>query len=361
MATVEVVAVSQQQSALAAVDAQNAPAKSKSGRPPAWKRRREKKAAALVVTQKDTTIVQVTELKKKGPKEKKQDGAEQKQDEAETKQDEAEVEATQAAAEPPNGVKITSPPEVAQVTRITKSKAARKVLPRDKVTVPSAESGGVPEPSNSYLRRAGGPVSRLLRPRRILVVMDLNGTLLYRPNKARAPSRFVARPHARVFMDYLLRNFAVAVWSSARPENVNCMVASLLTPEQRRACVVVWGRDRFGLSSEDYDARVQCYKRLTRVWADPKVAAAHPDAGRRGGAAGRWDQSNTVLVDDSTEKARSEPHNLLRIPEYLGPDAESPFVLPQVHDYINELAYQANISRYIREKPFQLDSNYSLS
>lgn len=226
---------------------------------------------------------------------------------------------------------------------------------RDPVSVPSSASGGVPEPTAAYLRGALATPSRLANPRRILIVMDLNGTLLHRPNKKR-PSHFVERPHARVFMDYLLSNFVVAVWSSARPQNVNNMVASLLTPEQRHQCRVIWARDRFGLSLDDYNSRVQCYKRLTRLWSNRTVMAAHPDV-RSGG---RWDQSNTVLVDDSSEKARSEPHNLLQIPEYGGRENEQLFVLPQVHDYINELSYQADISRYIRQNPFKLDSGYKL-
>ncbi|KAJ3472217.1 hypothetical protein NLG97_g11180 [Lecanicillium saksenae] len=84
--------------------------------------------------------------------------------------------------------------------------------------------------------------------------------------------------------------------------------------------------------------------------------AAHPEA-RSGGF---WNQTNTVLVDDSSEKARSEPHNLLQIPEYDGMANEPPFVLPQVHDYINELAYQTDVSRYIRKNPFKLDAKYRL-
>ncbi len=189
--------------------------------------------------------------------------------------------------------------------------------------------------------------------------MDLNGTLLHRPNKRR-PSHFVERPHARVFMDYLLSAFRVAVWSSARPQNVHSMVASLLTPDQRRLCLVIWGRDRFGLSKADYDTRVQCYKRLTRLWADRAVASSSDGGTGTGRWGARWDQSNTVLVDDSAEKARSEPFNLLQIPEYDGPAGETPNVLPQVHDYINELAHQADISRYIRENPFKLEAGYTL-
>ncbi len=244
------------------------------------------------------------------------------------------------------------------LTAHTRSQAEENPLIQDQVTVPSAASGGVPEPTAAYLRCANLPPSRLARPRRILIVMDLNGTLLHRPDKRR-PSHFVERQHARLFMDYLLSTFYVAVWSSARPHNVHNMVNSLLTPRQRQLCLVIWGRDRFGLSTADYDSRVQCYKRLTRLWADRAVVAAARVPGDSTGS-GFWDQSNTVLVDDSTEKARSEPHNLLRIPEYGGPASEMPLVLPQVHDYINELSYQADISRYMRENPFKLDADYKL-
>ncbi|OAA45303.1 NIF domain protein [Beauveria brongniartii RCEF 3172] len=281
------------------------------------------------------------------------------------KQKKAEKEAAEASSAQP-ATQVTETEETAEIAEITAATAAAEIteittetglLVRDEISTPSAASGGVPEPTASYLRRAHLAPSRLSSPRRILIVMDLNGTLLHRPSKRRA-SHFIARPHARIFMDYLLSTFSVAVWSSARPHNVQAMVASLLTPAQRQRCLVVWGREHMGLSSADYDARVQCYKRLARVWGDRCVMAAHPDA--QGGGRGRWDQSNTVLVDDSAEKARSEPHNLLRIPEYLGPEAESQHVLPQVHDYINELAWQADISQYIRENPFKLDASYKL-
>ena len=221
---------------------------------------------------------------------------------------------------------------------------------------PSASSGGVPEPSPLYLARSFAPPSTLPQPRRILVILDLNGTLLFRPTRHQ-PTRFVERSHARAFLAYCLDTFYLAVWSSARPGNVHRMLAQLLTDDQRRRCVVVWGRDRFGLSPADYDARVQCYKRLSTLWNNPAVQASHPAAAH--GA--RWDQSNTVLVDDSLEKGRSEPHNILQIPEFFGNPAEAVDVLPQVHDYLNLLCHQADISRYMRQTPFALDPHYSLA
>jgi hypothetical protein len=186
--------------------------------------------------------------------------------------------------------------------------------------------------------------------------MDLNGTLLYRPNK-RNPFNFIQRPHAREFLNYCIDTFHVAIWSSARPENVDKMVAQLLSPAQRAKCVVIWARDQLGLCPADYSARVQVYKRLGVIWNDPHVLASHPVAAH----GQRWDQTNTVLVDDSIEKGRSEPYNILQLPEFEGLKTEPLDVLPQVHDYLNTLCYQANISSYIRDRPFQVNPNYTLT
>ncbi|KAG6039803.1 hypothetical protein E4U41_002127 [Claviceps citrina] len=219
---------------------------------------------------------------------------------------------------------------------------------------PSTASGGVPSPSARYLAQTLPPPCVLPSPRRLLVVLDLNGTLLHRPS-SRQPCRFVKRPHAQQFLAHCLESFHLAIWSSAQPKNVSNMVGQLLTTAQRGRCVVVWARDRLGLSADDYHARVQVYKRLSRLWDDPAVRASHPEAAD----GGRWDQSNTVLVDDSLEKGRSEPYNILCIPEFVGLHAEPSHVLPQVQDYLSRLTFQADVSRYMRATPFTLDPGYA--
>ncbi|KAG8421847.1 hypothetical protein J3458_003686 [Metarhizium acridum] len=245
--------------------------------------------------------------------------------------------------------------QIIQPLQAKSSSSEEDAKPLNPRQPPSLSSGGIPSPSTRYLAQSLAPPTQLPQPRRILVILDLNGTLLYRPSRRR-PSHFVERPHARSFLKYCLDTFHLAIWSSARPDNVNSMVAQLLAPDECARCVVVWARDRLGLSPEDYDARVQVYKRLSTVWDDPRVRASHPDAAR--GAC--WDQSNTVLVDDSREKGRSEPYNILPVPEFSGLQGESPNVLPQVHDYLNALCFQADVSRYMRENPFRLDSGYTL-
>ncbi|KAI5461128.1 HAD-like domain-containing protein [Mariannaea sp. PMI_226] len=254
--------------------------------------------------------------------------------------------------QPHSGFSITTPSQpIPTPSSISAAKKRQSSLP----AVPSAASGGVPEPTPQYLTQALLDPYALPQPRRILLIMDLNGTLLYRPNRKK-PFNFVERPHAKEFLSYCLSTFYVAIWSSARPENVSKMVDKLLLPAQRDRCLLIWARDRFGLSPEQYNMKVQVYKRLSSIWNHPRIKSSHPTASR----GGCWDQTNTVLVDDSLEKARSEPFNLLQIPEFSGLASEQADVLPQVHDYLNMLSYQGDISRYLRIQPFKLDPSYQL-
>jgi hypothetical protein len=71
-------------------------------------------------------------------------------------------------------------------------------------------------------------------------------------------------------------------------------------------------------------------------------------------ASGLWDQTNTVLIDDSLEKADSEPHNLVQVEEFTG-SARDPQedVLGAVLAYIEDLAWERDVSSAICQKPFE--------
>ncbi|KAI1415167.1 HAD-like protein [Hypoxylon sp. FL1857] len=277
----------------------------------------------------------------------------------------------EADSPPASGSPYSPPPAVPaqpttsptpQIPNASSADAMPKTQPRrrrkwkkDTIIPPSAASGGIPEPTQEYLRYASIPPFILPHPRPILVVIDLNGTLLHRPSRHH-PTSFVERPFARTFLGYCISVFKVVFWSSAKLHNVEQMCKQLLTPEQLEKVVAIWGRDRFGLTEEDYMQRVQCYKRLSTLWNDEQIAASHPDA-----ALGkRWSQADTLLIDDSVEKARSEPYNLVRIPEFKGDEEEKGYILPQVHDYINECSRQADISTFIHSRPFKEDPNWVL-
>ncbi|KAK0674070.1 HAD-like domain-containing protein [Cercophora samala] len=212
-------------------------------------------------------------------------------------------------------------------------------------SAPSRESGGVPEPTEGYIARASLPPTPSSSPHPLLLVIDLNGTLLHRPSSRRSAD-YIRRQHTDKFLAYCIDTFSVVIWSSARPENVKLMCENLLTDEQKAKVLAMWGRDKFGLTAADYQRKVQVYKRLGTVWGDRGI---NPH--------GQWHQGNTVLIDDSVEKARAEPYNAVTLPEFVG-GVEGPGeerVLPAVHEYLNELAMTEDVSRYIRERPFRMD------
>ena len=220
---------------------------------------------------------------------------------------------------------------------------------RDEIHAPSAESGGVPEPSNSYIKQALLPPRIGPEPRHILVIIDLNGALIHRPDRKK-PTLYIARNSTDLFIEYIFSRYQVMVWSAARPNNVDMMCKQLFPGKSRKNLVAEWGRDKMGLSPQDYNARTQVYKRLETVWNDRNIQACHPlkDYG------GRWDQTNTVLIDDSAEKGRSHPFNLIKVPEFEG-QKESEDVLKAVAEYLNNLLFQEDVSAYIEKNPFRFE------
>jgi hypothetical protein len=217
---------------------------------------------------------------------------------------------------------------------------------RSPIVLPSAASGGIPEPSHMYLSISAMEPQASSMSQPLLLILDLNGTLLYRPSRS-TPHYFIQRPSAQQFLDFTLANFSVMIWSSARLENVNHMCNKLFSKESRQRLIAVWGRDRLGLSEADTKKRVQVYKRLEKVWNDPQIQGRHPLAGEGKG----WHQGNTILIDDSVEKSRSEPYNFLQVPEFSGHKGEDPNILKEIEEYLMILRMQTNVSSYILRNP----------
>lgn len=214
---------------------------------------------------------------------------------------------------------------------------------RPKRSVPRLHMMERPTPTPAYLQAAFQQPQLLKSPRPLLVILDLNGTLLFRKNRG---SSFIARPHVYSFLEYIFSNHLVMVWSSARPENVTKMCEDLFTPEQQAQLVAVWARDKLNLTPAAYKEKVQVYKQLSWVWNDTSIE------GKKS-----WTQADTVLIDDSVEKAASEPYNLLRIDEFEGkPEQMKTDVLSQVTDYLGQLQLQCDVSAFMRTRPFQSTS-----
>ncbi|KAF9634165.1 NLI interacting factor [Lasiodiplodia theobromae] len=211
-----------------------------------------------------------------------------------------------------------------------------------------------PKPTREYLTVAENEPTRLAAPRPLLVVIDLNGTLVHRPQRNKS-SRVIRRPYVTAFLDYLLANHRVMVWSSARPENVGRMCAQLFAPTDRARLAAEWGRDTLDLTPQQYMEKVQVYKKLSKVWQQAETSKWHPLHSRTRSARNddyssqRFGQHNTLLIDDSVLKASSEPHNLVRVEEFEGrPHQMQTDVLRQVVAYLEEAKWMADVSAWNR-------------
>lgn len=211
-----------------------------------------------------------------------------------------------------------------------------------------------PVAAGSYLKRAGRAPEVIASPKKLLVILDLNGTLLVRPNSRGNPKAFKLRPGVTPLLDYLFDNHVVMVYSSARPENVKIIVENLFHPKKRAQLAGIWARDKLDLNAEQYFGKVQVYKKLDKIWADKIIQ-------KSAGAGQRWDQTNTVLVDDSRLKALAQPHNLIQVIEFEnnapreGDEAlrawnlKEMAILKSLEQKLEQLKMQVDVSRLIRE------------
>ncbi|KAI4155419.1 MAG: hypothetical protein L6R39_001235 [Caloplaca ligustica] len=200
------------------------------------------------------------------------------------------------------------------------------------------------------------PATKLPLPQPLLLILDLNGTLLYRP---KASYHHQPRPSLEPFLKHCISKYKVLIWSSATPTNVTTICSKIFAPAERRLLLGEWGRDTLGLTPEQYAAKVQVYKRLDRLWNMDGIQRAHPDYA----SGGRWSQKNTLLLDDSVLKASAQPYNAVIVPEFTKADSKlrdpgGPDVLAQVIAYLETARVHDDVSSFARERPFRVNDGW---
>lgn len=130
------------------------------------------------------------------------------------------------------------------------------------------------------------------------------------------------------------------------------------------------------MPQKDFERKVLTIKDLEFVWEDiarekaRKSKTASTGTASTAAAAGKpsnrgkakddvvFDQTNTVLIDDSTHKIQLQPYNGLTLKDFdedlamAGTDNE----LLKVKLYLERLVYQSNVSAYMRLHPFSSDT-----
>ncbi|KAG0197687.1 hypothetical protein BGX28_008798 [Mortierella sp. GBA30] len=156
------------------------------------------------------------------------------------------------------------------------------------------------------------------------------------------------------------------VWSSARAESVRAMLNAGLSKKAIQKLDRIWDRSHFNLHDVDYSRKVLTLKDLEFVWEE--IEAERANATEKELSSGQkydtcFDQTNTVLIDDSEEKAQLQPHNcivLKTFDEALARDGTDNELL-NVIEYMRVLQYQRNVSAFVRSLPYRewIDSHDS--
>lgn len=139
------------------------------------------------------------------------------------------------------------------------------------------------------------------------------------------------------------------------PANITAICNQIFTPQQHAALLNIWARDTLRLPPALFNEKVQVYKQLSWVWEDQAIRAKASPLGlaTHEEPAPMFDQSNTVLIDDSVEKAVSEPHNLIEVDEFEAHAHEMRgTVLAQVVDYLDKAKWAEDVSAWMRKQPF---------
>ncbi|KAJ3812612.1 hypothetical protein F5876DRAFT_22638, partial [Lentinula aff. lateritia] len=198
----------------------------------------------------------------------------------------------------------------------------------------------IPVPSSTYLRLAEQPSVRLTdsTQTRKLLILDLNGTLLYREprtkdgydpyalNEPRPLRPTHTRPYMSSFKAFLFHPetrkwLDTMVWSSAQYPNVKDMISRCFGEEEVQGLVALWDRKFLGLSETQYRNKFQTTKNLAKPWA---LLPLSTFSGPTKMLSEAWDRllshsaHSTLLLDDSPLKARMQPYNHVCVPEYEG-------------------------------------------
>ncbi|KAM0786550.1 hypothetical protein ACM66B_002007 [Microbotryomycetes sp. NB124-2] len=215
-------------------------------------------------------------------------------------------------------------------------------------------------PSTTYLKLAT-MTSHYEADTRPLVVFDLDGTLYCRPPDT-LEHHFVChpagRPYLRTVLDWLLNHspFYVAIWTgSPKAVAVSCLrdlglgivgptlvgrvadAADILHPK----LVSVWAREDFGLTPDDFQSNVAVVKDLDKLWRFLHNSGA-----------GSWNETNTIMVDDTPSKLRAQPFTLIGAPTFNFPSSRKrtptdTFLLTLV-GMLDTLVNESNVTNVIR-------------
>ncbi|XP_022850480.1 uncharacterized protein LOC111372385 isoform X1 [Olea europaea var. sylvestris] len=194
--------------------------------------------------------------------------------------------------------------------------------------------------------------------RKKLLVLDVNGLLLdissvvpydYDPDAIISKKAVFKRPYCDDFLKFCFERFNVGVWSSRNKRNVESVLDFLLGNDK---CKLLFCWDQSHCTYTDFNTienreKPLLLKKLKKLW-EKRV----PDLPWE---RGEYNESNTLLLDDSPYKAICNPPYTAIFPyTYRFRDRRDKSLGPggDLRVYLEGLALADDVQEYVKQNPF---------
>ncbi|ESQ47385.1 hypothetical protein EUTSA_v10027825mg [Eutrema salsugineum] len=189
---------------------------------------------------------------------------------------------------------------------------------------------------------------------RKLIVLDLNGILadvVYGSNVQRAPDSHVAgrsvfeRPFLGPFLDFCFERFEVGIWSSRRT-GLESLIYNILKTYSKKVyfCFDQGMCTTTRFKTLENSSKPLFLKDLRRVWERVGTCVSCGKV--------KYDESNTLLIDDSPYKALCNPPHTGIFPlPYKYSDHEDSVLAGELLTYLVKLADVDNVQKFVAENP----------
>ncbi|KAM0982807.1 hypothetical protein ACFX2A_015966 [Malus domestica] len=194
-----------------------------------------------------------------------------------------------------------------------------------------------------------------------LLILDVNGLLadivqlvpqqikLYKPDTMISRKSVFKRPFYDSFLLFCFDYFNVAIWSSRNKKNVDEVVDYLLGISKKKL-LFCWNQShctKTKFKTLDNEKKPLVLKELRKLWEkhDPDLPLAR----------GEYNETNTLLVDDSPYKALCNPENTAIFPfpyHFKNRMDRSLGVGGNIRRYLEGLVYAPNVQEYVKHHRF---------
>ncbi|WCJ35828.1 Haloacid dehalogenase-like hydrolase (HAD) superfamily protein [Euphorbia peplus] len=191
-----------------------------------------------------------------------------------------------------------------------------------------------------------------------LIILDVNGLLAdiipqsqcaHRADIVISRKAVFKRPFCDDFLQFCFEKFNVGVWSSRIKKNVD-KVVDFLMADSRHKLLFCWDQSHCtdtGFTTVENSSKPLVLKELKKLW--DKLEPGLP------WNKGDYNESNTLLLDDSPYKALRNPANTAIFPySYTYKDAGDSSLGPggDLRVYLEKLAEAQNVQEFVAHNPF---------